>query len=335
MSGSDSPKITVLMSVFNGADFLRESIESILSQEYCNFLFRIVDDGSTDSTPEILGEYAGRDSRIRLVRQENRGLTLTLIEQMRLIDTPFVSRQDADDISLPARLSEQFEWFNNHPGGVLCGTNARLLNAEGEAFCETRLPTSDASLRKALCIKNCLFHSSAMFRRDAYAACGGYQQYFRYAQDYDLWCRLSARGVIGNVEHPLILRRLHGGAISQSNMAEQQHYAAVASTLHYARIAYKMDLAPDTRMDDGIFFDDEKLNRLLHMHYSAFITAHQLGSGESDIRASRWKLFRQAMHIGDSGMRARFCLYALLGPETYRRLRESRLIRSLGKHFLK
>src|SRR5919197_1200716 len=107
---SDSPEVSVVMSVYNGAANLRETIDSILNQEGVSLEFIIVNDGSTDESPRILAEYAERDLRINIIRQENQGLTRALIRGCAAAQGTYIARQDTGDISLPGRLIQQLRF---------------------------------------------------------------------------------------------------------------------------------------------------------------------------------------------------------------------------------
>ena len=124
---SEGPDISVVMSVYNGATRLRETVDSVLSQQGVSLEFIIVDDGSTDQSSEILKEYVEADARVDLIRQENRGLTRALITGCAQAKGRYIARQDAGDISLPGRLKKQQDVLESDPTGsfVSCGTAVR------------------------------------------------------------------------------------------------------------------------------------------------------------------------------------------------------------------
>ena len=109
-----SPEVSVVMSVYNGAKYLRESVESILSQKSVDFEFIIVNDGSTDDSENILDEYAVQDNRIRIIKQKNMGLTQALIRGCNEARGTYIARQDANDVSLQGRLKKQLEYLKSH-----------------------------------------------------------------------------------------------------------------------------------------------------------------------------------------------------------------------------
>ena len=104
---SDTPEVSVVMSVYNGATGLSRSVDSILSQEGVNLELIVVNDGSTDQSIDILQEYASSDERVRVISQQNQGLTKALVVGCAAAHAEYIARQDAGDISLPGRLIKQ------------------------------------------------------------------------------------------------------------------------------------------------------------------------------------------------------------------------------------
>jgi len=126
-----APAITVLMPVFNGGRFIGEAIESILGQTFTDFELLVINDGSTDDSLAVIGEYAARDRRIRVVSRENRGLVATLNEGLGLARGAYLARMDCDDISLPARLRRQYDFMRAHPPFLLCCRPSFLVHPSG------------------------------------------------------------------------------------------------------------------------------------------------------------------------------------------------------------
>src|ERR1700719_1618949 len=120
--------ISVVMSVFNGQAFLVEAIESILGQTFRDFEFVIVDDGSTDSPPEILNRFAKQDERIRIHRHANKGRAESLNIGIALANGEYIARMDADGISLRIRLEEQVRFMEEHPDVGLLGGGFELIS---------------------------------------------------------------------------------------------------------------------------------------------------------------------------------------------------------------
>ena len=107
------PELSVLLPVYNGASYLREAIESILGQTYTDFELIVIDDGSTDDSLSVVGEFA--DSGILVFSQTNKGLAASLNRAIGLAKGRYVARQDQDDLSLPQRFEKQIRFFDEHP----------------------------------------------------------------------------------------------------------------------------------------------------------------------------------------------------------------------------
>src|SRR5262249_15146104 len=110
--------VSVLLPVSNGATTIREAIESLQQQTFTSFGIIVIDDGSTDRTPEVLAALAARDSRITVLTQPNGGIVDALNAGLRLCRAEFIARQDADDISDPSRLEMELDYFRSHPDCV-------------------------------------------------------------------------------------------------------------------------------------------------------------------------------------------------------------------------
>ncbi len=223
--GGDSaaPAVTVLMAVYNGERTLGPALESILGQSCGDFEFLVVEDRSTDGSRELLERYAKQDRRLRILpNPENLGLTRSLQRGLEAARGRCLARLDADDLALPGRLEAQLTLLAARPEVGLVGGGIRVVGTGGKLLREWFPPTEDAALRLELLVKNHAFaHSAVMFRRESALAAGGYDQAFRYAQDYDLWCRLSAQARLASLPE-LVVERLAGAeAISVLHRQEQ------------------------------------------------------------------------------------------------------------------
>ena len=191
------PPISVIMSVYNGEQFLKEAIDSILCQTYRNFEFIICNDCSTDSSVGILRKYAEMDNRIVLLENEtNIGLAASLNKCMAVARGAFLARMDCDDRSLPNRLEVQLEWLQRNPDVCALGTAVEYIDDNGRVFGRSALGSGkryglDGAVRRSV-----LVHPSVMMRKDAVFAVGCYSvnDLTTRAEDYDLWCKLCENG---------------------------------------------------------------------------------------------------------------------------------------------
>lgn len=209
------------MSVYNGADTLAKAIESVLSQSFTDFEFIIIDDGSTDRSPEIIASYVEKDARIRVITQQNEGLTKALNRGLETCVAPLVARADADDHSLTERLEKQVQFMEEHPEVVLLGSGAHLLNVQGARYQSVSAPADDAAIRKAMRKRNIFFHSAMMMRTETVRKVGGYDPCFIRSQDYDLWLRLLDEGEGANLVEALIELDQGPGRVSRKQARKQ------------------------------------------------------------------------------------------------------------------
>ena len=138
-SSAPTPAISVVMPVYNAAAFLEAAIDSVLAQTMGDFEFLIIDDGSTDGSPDIIRRYD--DPRIRFVTRENRGAVATRNELGALARAPYLAVMDADDICLPDRLEKQYAFLESHGDIGLLGGRATYVDVVGRPIFMPELPT--------------------------------------------------------------------------------------------------------------------------------------------------------------------------------------------------
>lgn len=222
------PKVSVIMSVYNSERFLGQAIDSILGQTYRDFEFLIVDDGSTDSSAAIVRSYS--DERIRVISQNNIGLTRSLNRAINLASGEYIARQDADDISESDRLEKQVAALDAEASTVLVSGNLRYFSEAWSSPTESNRAVPPLLVNWLLLFYNHIGgHSQVMFRRDVAARLGGYDEGIRYSQDYDLWLRMTEQGKVTILPTVLLNFRHHDANISKTAAKEQQHQSYLNS----------------------------------------------------------------------------------------------------------
>lgn len=234
---SSIPDISVVMSVYNNADTLAAAMDSILAQAGVSFEFVIIDDGSTDASARMLDDYARHDARIRVEHQPNRGLTLALIRGCELARSAWIARQDADDRSLPGRLSALKELADRNPGAAMLASSTRYVGPEGEDLFTVTCTTDSDLARRQICDLGIgpPAHGCVMFSRDVYRAVGGYRTCFYYGQDSDLWIRIAEVGPVVYTDNVLYEYRLSPGAISGARKRMQKEFGLIGQACRDAR----------------------------------------------------------------------------------------------------
>jgi len=220
---SVSPRITVLMPVFNGERYLAEAIDSVLAQTFNDFELLILDDGSTDGSRAIA--KACPDPRIRLVCNDgNRGLIYSLNRGIALATGEYIARMDADDICLPERLEKQVALLDADPELAAVGTPVIFIDCAGNkcgVWDDDRLTPDWPEIRRRLPRANCLAHPGMTVRRSIMIDYG-YDPDQKGAEDYDLWLRMAADNLrITKTTEPLLLYRPQSGLHHRRNPGEK------------------------------------------------------------------------------------------------------------------
>ncbi|MBI3986700.1 MAG: glycosyltransferase [Lentisphaerae bacterium] len=252
------PPVTIIMSVYNGAQYLREAVDVILRQTFRDFEFLIVNDGSTDASAAILESF--HDPRIRTIHNAaNRGLTASLNIALRQARGVYIARQDADDISYPDRLAHQVEFLSTHDSVAAVGTrfhiqvSPRPLEESGRPLPAAiatlqagppllnTLPTHPHIIQYSMMRNNMFCHGSVMFRRAGVESIGGYHEHFFVGQDYDLWLRLAEIGDLANLPTADYFWRQQPEQISVRRRAEHNAVRAEIQRLAWQRQADGID----------------------------------------------------------------------------------------------
>jgi len=215
----NEPAVTVLMAVYNGEKHLVEAIESIMAQDFHDFELLVIDDGSTDKTPEILASL--KDGRIRvLTNEQNIGLTRSLNRGLKAARGLFIARMDADDKAQARRLAKQVDIMGNEGIGVTVSW-AGQIDDLGQPIGRWDSLLEPEDIFYLLNFRNCITHSSVMFRRDLALDLGGYNEELLRAQDYEFWMRLSKKTRIVQIPEVLVYWRKTDDNISVRAKAGQ------------------------------------------------------------------------------------------------------------------
>ena len=197
------PLITVLMPVYNAALFLKPAIESILSQTLKNFEFLIINDASKDNTVAIIESY--NDPRIRLIHNEkNMGISATLNKGIHLASSDLIARMDADDISYPERLQKQYDFMQQDKDCSLLSCYVRVISSNGD-FIRQEIHR-DKFLYYTLTFECNIYHPAVVFRRQPTIDVNMYD--IPYAEDYDLFWKMSAKFRVRQLEEVLLDYRI-------------------------------------------------------------------------------------------------------------------------------
>jgi len=267
-----TPKVSVVMTVYNAQDYVGRAIKSILDQTFDDFEFIIIDDGSTDRSLSVIKSFT--DKRILLKSRPNKGVPASSNEGIALARGSYIARQDADDISSKNRLQKQVEFLDSHTDIDLLGTNYTAVDAKGQIVFVTNMFTRPDDLRLAIVFWNQFGHGSTMMRSSILKKVGGYRE-ISIVHDYDLWFRISRVGKMANLKDCLYIWRYHGKSLSNSNFDNTTHQliSVYEEAFDYFRLNRKdysfLTLHPlSARNIFGYFSNKSRIYRKMAVMYS-------------------------------------------------------------------
>ncbi len=212
--------LSVVLSTYNEEKYIRDSIESVLNQTYPHFELIVVNDGSNDSTSEILSSIS--DPRIRILEKENSGLPDSLNQGIKMAKYDWIARMDGDDIAEPTRFEKQVAALDDKVGVV--GGQFRVIDSEGRLKSKSisNKPLTSYGCKKSILLGMSPFaHPSVIIRKELLEKWGGYDANFTAAQDLELWSRLSPNAILKNIPEPVLKYRKHDGAITNKRYGLQ------------------------------------------------------------------------------------------------------------------
>jgi hypothetical protein len=287
----DCPKISVIMSVRNGERYLRNATESILNQTMTDFEFIIINDGSTDGTKAVLESF--HDARMRIVHQENIGLTESLNKGLAMARGAYIARMDADDVSHERRLEKESAFLDSNREVGLVGTFGIRIDENGKDGHLLSFPATDGELRESLRSGCPFLHGSVLYRKECIVRVGNYRKKIGPAEDYDLWWRISEHFSLANIGEPLYKYRVVSSGVSMSLRFDQVRSALFTRMLAQERKTSGRDSLDGMRDDEiGHALDsllpptEENKRNVLHAQYD-YLADVSYFSGDY-ARAFKW-----------------------------------------------
>ncbi|MCA8993423.1 MAG: glycosyltransferase family 2 protein [Planctomycetaceae bacterium] len=294
-----SPTVSVVMSAYNSSAHVRQSVQSVLDQTFRDFEFVIVNDGSTDDTPTILDEIASRDGRVRVIHQENAGLTQALIRGCDEARGQYIARQDDDDWSHPQRFELQVQVLKGNPDICMVSCNTEYVGPNGESLqtftCE---PNTDQATHQLLYErKGPPAHGSVMFRRETYITAGGYRPQFYFGQDSDLWLRMGVLGKLNYVQEVLYRAQRSPVSTSGAMAAYQKRFGWLGHDCHLARLAGEPETAfldeADALVSEVRIVRESKRSGGAALEMTYLIGSQLVTNGDVRARGYLWNVIRR------------------------------------------
>ena len=218
---TESPKISVVIPVYNREKYVQSAVDSILSQTFSDFELLVIDDGSTDGSIAVVQSYS--DPRIRFVRNNtNLGVSATRDKGIQLARGEYLAFLDSDDCAYPDRLRKQTAFLDNHPDYAAVGSWSEWMSEEGHSSGRIkRKPTSSDEIAAWRLFQQGIENSTSMARTDVLRAYR-YQEEFDICEDFELWARIAADHKLATLPEVLVRRRMHAGQLTQEKAAHTQ-----------------------------------------------------------------------------------------------------------------
>lgn len=230
------PKVSVLMTNYNGSRYIGSAIESILYQTFTDFECIIVDDNSTDDSWNIIQKYKEKDKRIRCFQNEkNLWISHTRNRLIDLAKGDYYAWLDSDDMAREDRLELQVDFLNKNPEYGIIGSWMTIIDGEGKENWIKKLPVTDDKIRKQWYFRNSLNHPTLMMRKEIVAKTGYYDYKMDGAEDYDYWIRAGTHCLLGNIPLELVKYRIHF-----ENASIEKHAKTIKKTLLVRKKMMKM-----------------------------------------------------------------------------------------------
>lgn len=245
-----TPTVSVVMAAKNYARFLPAAVESVRAQSFADWELLIIDDGSSDHTPDAVRSFLA-DRRVRYFRSDRLGQPRAKDLGIGLSRGEFVAFLDADDVWLPTKLEKQLAIFRTKPevGVVFCRRS--LIDEAGRPLAAARVTENPPSGRVlgAMFVQNFVCFSSAVVRREVFAHVGAFDPQWDLAIDYDLWLRMARHHQFDSVEEELVLYRTGHGNLSKRL---SDRVATAMSIMHRAETRYDVaDEVPGDVIAEG------------------------------------------------------------------------------------
>lgn len=225
------PRIGVVMPVYNAASYLKEAIDSLLTQTYQDFEILAVNDASTDGSRDILEQYSSRHRNLRIFDQRsNSGVTKSLNLGLLASRSELIARMDADDVCLPERFQKQVEFLDdNKEVGILGSWFWSMDESMRNVLWDNRIETSHEDISRVLPERCCIGHPTVMMKRRVIEEIGGYDEgdECKAVEDYELWLRASKKTRLANLPVHLLMHRTYDGQVSRVLAKSQEANAAL------------------------------------------------------------------------------------------------------------
>lgn len=228
------PLVSVILPTYNNQQLLESSVWSVLTQDFTDFELIIINDGSTDNTKQIIEKLQQKDSRIKLLNQENQGIVASLNRGLKAASGDYIARIDGDDQWLPHKLKTQIKIVTEQPEVILVSGGVERIDTQDRPIGFGFSCHSDEDIKRTMVITNPLVHSGVLFNKKIALEYGGYPDLCPI-EDYALFSKMIGKGKFYNIPYPIVRYRVNPEGISLSNSSKQNQMARQQSLKNWEK----------------------------------------------------------------------------------------------------
>ncbi len=243
MNAINTPLASVVIPVHNGELYLAEALDSVVAQNYENLEIIVVNDGSTDSTSNILKIYEGKSKKLKVVNVEKQSALGNVINiGVKASKGKYIVRMDADDVMLPGRIEEQVKFMEAHADVVAAGGQIDVIDPDGDKIRDRKYASDDALLKRNMFLFSPFAHPAVIMRKAALEEVGLYPEDLPKVEDTKLWFLLAGKGKFTNIDEKVLKYRVTFKSESLSKMVE--HFKKTEAIRKWAlkELNYKITL---------------------------------------------------------------------------------------------
>jgi glycosyltransferase involved in cell wall biosynthesis len=237
--------VDVIVRAHKNAPYLENALDSILGQTDCSFvLIHVILDKPLPEVEVILENYILKN-KITVSYLEDGNLATSMNIGLSLSNSKYVAVLDGDDEMLPTRLATQIEFMEKNPEIAAAGSSFYQIDADGEIIALVNMPTSIQKSKSKSWVSSPIAHSTAIFRTEKLKEIGGYRPFFQFAEDFDVWLRLTTKYNLANINEPLTRYRVHSNQTTASKFKRLANVQVAARISHMRRLKARKDLTEE------------------------------------------------------------------------------------------
>ncbi len=237
----ENPLVSVIIPTYNRGWILKETIDSVLAQDFTDFELIVVDDGSTDNTQGILDSYK---EDIIVLQQQNKGVSSARNRGIVSASGQFIAFLDSDDLWLPKKLSTQVDFFNTNPDALICQTEEKWIRNSIRVNPKKRHKKLSGDIFEPSLYLCLVSPSAVMMKRSLFEKTGMFDESLPACEDYDMWLRISCRYPVYLIDTPLIIKRGgHADQLSRSSGLDRYRIQSLKKIIESKLLTDKQAMA--------------------------------------------------------------------------------------------